>query len=120
MAAADAAFAQTGSVRLTLDEAVTRGLAASDRLDELSADWSKPPSDKTPTATAVGATDDGESRGLEVKCLDKSRVLSAVDLTIHETLEVVKASKADYTRNVADESKLVIASMAWSPSSASH
>ncbi len=37
MAAADAAFAQTGSVRLTLDEAVTRGLAASDRLDELSA-----------------------------------------------------------------------------------
>ncbi len=36
MAAADAA-AQTGSVRLTLDEAVSRGLAASDRLDELSA-----------------------------------------------------------------------------------
>ena len=37
MAAADAAFAQTGPVRLTLDEAVSRGLATSDRLDELSA-----------------------------------------------------------------------------------
>ena len=35
--AAAAAAAQTGSVRLTLDEAVSRGLATSDRLDELSA-----------------------------------------------------------------------------------
>lgn len=37
MAAADAAWAQTGAVRLTLDEAVSRGLASSDRLEELSA-----------------------------------------------------------------------------------
>ncbi|HTG89702.1 MAG TPA: TolC family protein, partial [Vicinamibacterales bacterium] len=35
--AAAAAAAQTGSVRLTLDEAVSRGLATSDRLDELGA-----------------------------------------------------------------------------------